>query len=246
MSGKPMDGRVMMARRGVLRVLAIASFAAVAGCGLIGNSISYRYRLTVEVETPEGLKTGSSVIEVTETDQNGINGSHLDIKVKGEAVAVDLPGGQVLFALLDKASSAAVDAVEEQLGPVPNDENAWRNQIRQVKDQTAIFELPSSITVRGKDVATYPTLVRFRDLSDPRSVEKVLPTNLASSFGPGVRLKRITIQVTDDDVTEGIEKRLGWLPNYYNKMLDGSRINNGRLIANSIDSGSFSIGNGLQ
>lgn len=211
----------MMARRVVLGVLAGSAIALLGGCGLIGNSISYRYRLTVEVETPEGLKTGSSVIEVTVTEQKGINGSHLDVKMKGEAVAVDLPGGQTLFALLDKAASAPTDAVEEQLGLLPVDSN-WRDTARRIKAQTDVFELPRSITVRGKDVATYPTLVYFRDLSDPRSVETVLPTNLASSFGLGVRLKRITIQVTDDEVTEGIEKRFPWWSNFRNKHFDGT------------------------
>jgi hypothetical protein len=39
-------------------------------------------------------------------------------------------------------------------------------------------------------------------------VQRVDPANLAASFGPGIRLKRITVEVTDDDVTTGIEKRL--------------------------------------
>ncbi len=54
-------------------------------------------------------------------------------------------------------------------------------------------------------------LVRFRNIADPASVEKVYPENLAKSFGPGVRLKRATIEISTDPVTTGIEKRLGWL-----------------------------------
>jgi copper chaperone CopZ len=44
-----------------------------------------------------------------------------------------------------------------------------------------------------------------------QAVQRVDPANLAASFGPGIRLKRITVEVTDDDVTTGIEKRLRWL-----------------------------------
>ncbi len=51
-------------------------------------------------------------------------------------------------------------------------------------------------------------LVRFRNIRDPSSVETVDPDNLAKSFGAGVRLKRITVQITDDPVTSGIDKRL--------------------------------------
>ena len=57
----------------------------------------------------------------------------------------------------------------------------------------------------------YPMLVTFTDIDDPKSVQRVDPANLAASFGPGIRLKRITVEVTDDDVTTGIEKRLRWL-----------------------------------
>ncbi|HBM06154.1 MAG TPA: hypothetical protein DD369_11230, partial [Erythrobacter sp.] len=61
--------------------------------------------------------------------------------------------------------------------------------------------------------SAYPMLVTFGDLDDPASVERVDPDDLAATFGEGVRLKRITVQITDDPVTSGIEQRLGWLGN---------------------------------
>lgn len=78
-------------------------------CGIGGEDFTpdYRYRLTVEVETPEGLRTGSSVIEVMQRIVRP--GSHpsswaIDRRIRGEAVAVDLPQGQTLFALLRSES----------------------------------------------------------------------------------------------------------------------------------------------
>lgn len=56
-------------------------------------------------------------------------------------------------------------------------------------------------------------LVRFRDLNDPNSIVGVDPGNLQANFGAGVLLRRITIQMVDEDVTLGIEKRLWWLDN---------------------------------
>ena len=50
----------------------------------------------------------------------------------------------------------------------------------------------------------YPRLVRFCDNADPKTVEKVDPANLAASFGSGNRLKRITAQIVDGDVTQKI------------------------------------------
>ncbi|MCA9468988.1 MAG: hypothetical protein KC643_26590, partial [Nitrospira sp.] len=48
------------------------------------------------------------------------------------------------------------------------------------------------------------------DLTDPKTVQKVDPENLAATFGPGVELKRITLEITDEPVTEGkVESLLG-------------------------------------
>ena len=79
---------------------------------------------------------------------------------------------------------------------------------------------PSQQTDHFAEPTGYPKLVYFRDIADPTSVEEVDPDNLAASFGPSVRLKRITVLVTNDDVTTGIEKRLGWLSEYPEPSLD--------------------------
>ena len=60
-----------------------------------------------------------------------------------------------------------------------------------------------------------PMLIRFRNVADPATVERVDPNNLAASFGPGVVLTRATLEITDDPVTTGIVKRLPWLANDY-------------------------------
>ena len=80
----------------------------------------------------------------------------------------------------------------------------------------------------------------FRDIRDPKSVERVDPAALDKSFGAGVTLRRITVAVTNDPVTTGIEKRLGWLPEYWDRMLDGRKINNSTALANNLASDSFS------
>ena len=54
----------VLAGRARVAVLALAPLA-LAACGLSEDGApDYRYRLTVEVDTPQGVKTGSSVIEV--------------------------------------------------------------------------------------------------------------------------------------------------------------------------------------
>ena len=57
----------------------------------------------------------------------------------------------------------------------------------------------------------YPRFLRFRDIKDPTTAELVDPDNLAKSFGPGVRLVRVTNEIIDEVVTRGIRKVLPWL-----------------------------------
>jgi len=57
----------------------------------------------------------------------------------------------------------------------------------------------------------YPLLVTFTAITDPKTVQQVDLDNLAGTFGPGVLMKRITLEITDEPVTKGkIERVLGW------------------------------------
>ena len=201
----------MISRREALATL-VGAASLLAGCGSKGSDTfgrqlpPYRYRLSVTVDTPQGPRTGSSVIEVQWSEPGTIMGSQgsAGYKIKGEAVAVDLPGGQKLFVLL--RSKADVDWAAYGLrGAVEN-----LKDVRTGADR-AVHAVPRSYKLQGEDVDNYPYFVRFRDLRDPKTVEQVDPGDLAKSFGPGVKLKALTVQVTDEPLTRGIETRLGWL-----------------------------------
>ena len=199
----------MMARRGVLGMLVGGAAALLSGCGLLGGNNSYRFKMTVEVETSEGLKTGSSVYEVLafKTSELITGGTSSDSTLKGEAVAVDVPGGRTLFALLKTVNTSRHDDLAymsmRTLDPAFN-----YNRVESTNRISAGDGIKSPNDVPATD---YPMLVTFGDIDDPKSVQRVDPASLAASFGPGIRLKRITVEVTDDDVATGIEKRLRWL-----------------------------------
>ena len=78
----------------------------------------------------------------------------------------------------------------------------WQQQIKDIIKAKPAFTLEPRF---------YPLLVRFRDINIPESVQIVEPSDLETSFGPGVRLRRITVEVREDEVSEGIEKMLPWL-----------------------------------
>ena len=83
-----------------------------------------------------------------------------------------------------------------------------RNAIAEDRD---VHPIKRTKTIANEEIGNYPYFVRFKDIKDPKSVEQVDPDNLAKSFGTGVKLKSLTVQMTDEPVTVGIEKRLGWL-----------------------------------
>lgn len=208
----------MTSRRTVLSIFLAISFSALAACSLFYPSETLRYRMTVTVDTPEGPRTGSSVVESTMTagPRPGDTGG-IQYGLKGEAVAVSLPNGRVLFALLRSNSdgdpagyhtrlmqSAACREGRPSDQPDPSlcggpDWKVFREWAR--KQKLAVELAPSQ----------YPMFVTFGDLADPRSVRSANPPEFASVFGPGYALRGVSVQLTDDAVTIGIQKLLPWV-----------------------------------
>ena len=181
-----------------------AAALALASCG---STDRLRYKTIIEIETPEGLRTGSVVREISVSTPPSIPMLGEDkgsVKVKGEAVAVDLPNGRTLFALLtnsdgnpDYAARGVWFLFRELGGAAPEGViELWR-------------AMPKTKAPRiGNPL---PLLATFRDKGDPRTIEKIDPANLTASLGSGVRLKRIIVERTSEPVTAGIERRLPWL-----------------------------------
>jgi hypothetical protein len=188
--------------------------------------------MTVEVDTPAGLKTGSSVMEVTaaremfRTSETGEGGGG----IRGEAVVVDLPDSP-LFALLKlpDAKGELSDYVTQALagGDRFRDFNDYFAAVRKLGGwfHSAKAELPRE---------DWPMMVRFRDISDPKSVEQVDPD--------AAGIKRILLETTNDDVTTGIEKRM---PPWFGQMIkDRSRFSGNSSIAVMTNSLADNLGPG--
>lgn len=188
----------MMARRGMLGLLAGGTAALVSGCGLFGGA-RYRFRMTVEVETQQGLRTGSSVYEVwAEKQSTFITGKDRAMRLKGEAVVIDRADGP-LFALLRTAgANPDIDLAMASMAALdPAFHNDWVESAGRIAGSWSLLKGE----IARKD---WPMIVRFRDLADPKSVEQVDPAVAG--------VKRIMAETTAEPVTIGIEKRLGWLP----------------------------------
>ncbi|TXC71460.1 hypothetical protein FSB78_11290 [Sphingomonas ginsenosidivorax] len=179
-----------------------------------------RYRLTVEVDTPDGLKKGAVVREFSwKKSSTAFTGNDIHYTERGEAVAVDLPSGKTLFVLLNTNPS---DLIE--MATMRADLRRAPIAIQRARETADLYLVPNKHAFETHR-REYPKFVFFEDIKDPATVRSVDPGNLSKSFGPDVALNRVTFQITSDPVTQSIEGRLPWLAELRNRRvgLNGKR-----------------------
>lgn len=183
---------------------------------------TWNYKITVNIETPEGLKTGSAVRKMYgRRELAGYTGGSAIVfyDVKGEAVVVDLGERGVLFAVMG-TNDYYTFINSFPVGPM--------NNIKTIRAYAGLHNAKTSLALKDR-----PLMVMFKDVKDPKTVTpvyRVSGTPIPNSrnykytvedrfeeiFGKGVKLKDITIETTNEPVTWGIEKHLGWLPSRAN------------------------------
>lgn len=201
---------------------------ALAACG--GDSASYRHKLTLSVNTPDGVKTAVSVVE-HRYDAIDIPARGEYPSTKGQALYLDLgPGRRPLIALLTRIRRKTDDPNYPPYykgDPVSirwfEDESAGvlgklcLGVARYLKfDSIGMARAFNAECRRPFPIATtdLPDLVTFADVNNPKSIILVDPNDLEATLGPGVSWNAMTIEATDDSLTKGIEKRLSWLGHY--------------------------------
>lgn len=202
----------MIGRRNFTDCLLLgAALLALGSCGVDEPEQTFRYRMTVEVETPSGVRIGSAVRELKYFDGGGgpsIGESRPQVKLVGEAIAIDLPGGQTLFALLTGA-----DGDVDYATRIVDRSGLW-NLDKPKPEGTVISLYPTAPDTSGlANTSPTPMLVTFKDIKNPASLEGVDSGDLEVSFGGGYRLKSVSVQAANAPLTIEIMKRLPWLDN---------------------------------
>jgi hypothetical protein len=204
-----------------------------AGCG---RSESYRYKLTFAVNTPEGIKKASSVVQVTFWPVS-IPASGIMHGLNGEALYLDLGAGKKpLIAMLTSQlhpkygknvrwsrDAGPDDNLLSQLyGPILPD---------LLDDVARLARARGTRKIVPNDL---PDLVTFADVNDPATVIEVNRNDLQATLGTGVSWNEITLECTDEPITTGIENKLPWLLDYYrnNLRLDGANTISKDALAN--------------
>jgi hypothetical protein len=230
-----------MASRLFLRFLAV--FAIAVMLSACGRTESYSYKLTLAVNTPEGVKRASGVVDISFWDVS-IPASGTMYKLHGEALYLDLgPGARPLIALLTS-----------QLHPKYGKNQRWSRDggpnfnflLRLYGEPPIIDNVLAGVSrlarMRGPRSITpddLPDLVTFADVNDPKSVIEVDPNDLQATLGPNITWNEITLESTAEPVTTGIEPKLPWIPSYWCGMLDGRQYHDGRTLANTLSTADF-------
>lgn len=176
------------------------------------NRPGHKYRMTVEVDTPEGIKSGSGVLSV-HPDRGYSRHGHT--VTRGDAIYVDLGGGKNLVALLAHLDKT-IDLDGINYVALRAYKAAGRNpSFNEMSRMTGV------VPVTG---ALIPVLLTFADPSDPSTARSVPPGDLAAVFGKGFQLHDIIAEVVPngfwpldyggvlgEPVTRGIEAKLSWL-----------------------------------
>jgi hypothetical protein len=230
--------RMLMSRSFLCVAVVVAMTLGLAGCSKV---IPYRYKLTLAVNTPDGVKRGSSVVEVA-FYQVWFPERGTMHKLRGEALYLDLgPGARPLIALLTRQlpKGGSGQHWTRDAGP----ETRWMSQIYgQARSEDFIDDVPRLARLRGPRPITpadLPDLVTFADANDPNSVIEVDPNDLQATLGPNITWNEITLESTDEAITKGIELKLPWIVAYWCGMLDGDRYHGKTTVANTLSTADF-------
>lgn len=191
----------------LLGILALVAGAIYVAWAIAYPTYTHRYRLTIEMDTTEGVRSGSSVIEVSKRQipksLDPLFYASGSPRSKGEAIFIDLGQGRNLVALLRFGPDAQAQHSMSRLAfEVFQRRSAVPDDLREMSRLSGRGDLPGNLI---------PTLVTFKDPTDPKTVRVVSPGEFTSVFGPGVRLKNAWIEMTRAEVTTGIDQKLPWL-----------------------------------
>lgn len=217
-------------------VVVSVTFAIVISFGWIWaatQSWTWQQRLTVTLNISGEERSFSGVYGVTLEHTQGplipSEATGASQIIQGEALTIEAQPGKYIFVLL-KGMPSTLDLL------VPTGLPADR--ILALSEKKAV---PITLTPDR-----YPILVSFHSLSQPDSVMRVTPENMATTVGHGISVVSITLSVTDEPVSSGhIDELLPWLDRYQGKMLDGfsnRSLRSKNAFANSLSANAFKWG----
>jgi hypothetical protein len=189
--------------------IALVSFA-LAGCGPRPDA-SYRYKLTISVDTPEGMKVGSNVVELDYFKSWG-GEPH---RTYGQALVLGLGAPGTLVALLTQEKREAWEDNDPKymiLKKCGGDERTILGPIdvaRRIVACRAVYPV---------DLSDLPDILLLKNAKDPVSAAAVDPQHPEVVLGLGVVVRSAAIQLTDEPLTPSVDDHLPWVRSWWGRI----------------------------
>jgi hypothetical protein len=204
------------------------SFLAIALLVIVGvvvwekeyPTIHIRYRLTVQVKVDDQVKMGVGVIDIAYPiypDDFVYLGSSSEYRtIVGYAITLDLGDKGLLFLTFMNGKSGRMRTVRCPMADIaclPFAAYAGDTIVGGTysREKASLQALQAQSGPREVSLSDLPALIRFRNINDPMSAEAISPVDLTASYGPGVAIQRVVVELTDDAVTPMPVEWPAWL-----------------------------------
>lgn len=205
----------IVTKKGFLTFIKILVVLGLIGWGLLSwfaPTAHVRYELEVTLEVDGEPVTGSVVQEMTIAafPFDLLPGPRTGRKVRGQALALDLPGRGTLFVTMALYCPGKTEWGQCKYGYAYlidvacgiKREEGFAAYVRRFK------RLSGSCPLTADQL---PVMVRFEDEDDQASAHIVRPEQLAATFGGDVRFVNASIAFTGAPLSTGLDTRLRWL-----------------------------------
>jgi hypothetical protein len=216
-----------------------------AGLGLLGLSAvivwklafptyTHRYRLTIEIQDGDQVRSGSGVIEVANQSHGPLEGlvygTH-DATVSGRAPLIDLGSRGVLLATMGPYRPTEPDtltgmkpfyASDLAIAAFYGSRAVARRVLVPVNPNAKIDGVPAwqaiaqEIGTRDLPTEYAPEFVWLSDPSDRSTAVPMTVSRVPEFLGAAVRIKRMEIEITSEKFSDEIFKKLPWLAEAWN------------------------------
>lgn len=199
--------------------------------GAFQPQFEHRFRITLEIATPDGVKQGASVWSITCTEEPPGSAVYWFgcKKVHAQAIFIDLGGGRNVVGLVDQRRFghinnhiARVAYSDEKL---PQNAKSWYRYAPYWRGARPLH---------GNNMLTLATI---RDLNDPMSVKFIDQLDFNAAFGPGYALRAATLEIVPSGhwplnafglsgtpISTGIETKIPFLVSHRDALSDNLRI----------------------
>lgn len=152
---------------------------------------TYRYsqKLTITISTANGPISGTAIqaVEWVEKPRILTDFPGRSVRIKGDAIFVDLKDGRYLAALLTDTETLS-----------------WSAIMTTDKQQSLQLKIPRDVDQFVNDVIPlnlpqYPKLVLFPEISNSTRVIPINPSDPSATLGEGYALESITLTITTED-----------------------------------------------